>query len=151
MEGRRKEETYHGLGGEELVLREVAEDLLGEVLGALHKVSDTLGSSLLQVSLNGTHVLLEVGTIRLLVERGGLETVAVLEVVDGLSVGGQYGLLAFLQVGLDIRVLRDHNVLLGHQFQPHIHTPPVSSYIFLTFFSSELHALRHKTPPFFGG
>ena len=63
-------ETDHALGvhaltNEELVVLEVADDLLGEGLSALLEGRDTLGVCLLEVGLNGLHVALKVGKVRL--------------------------------------------------------------------------------------
>lgn len=105
--------TYHGLGGVELVVVELGEDALGEGLGSLHEVSDAVGVGLLQVGLNGGHVTLEVRSVGLLVEGGGLQVVAVLQVVDGLGICWEGGILTFFSVGLNVALLSDDDRLMA--------------------------------------
>lgn len=80
-------------------------------MGSLHEVSNTLGVGLLEVGLDGSHVTLEVSTIGLLIERSGAQVVAILQVVDGLGVSGDGGLLSLLSVGLNVAILSDDDAL----------------------------------------
>ena len=56
----------HALSNVELVVLEVANNLLGELLSSLLESGDTLRLGLLEVLLDGLHVTLEVGEVGLL-------------------------------------------------------------------------------------
>lgn len=107
--------TYHGLGGVELVVIELTKDTLGEGLGSLHEFSNTLGVGLLEMGLDGSHVLLKVSSVGLLIERSGGQVVTILQVVDGLGVRLKGSLLSFLSVGLNVVSLSDGDVLKEYQ------------------------------------
>lgn len=90
----------HALSDVELVVLEVGNNLLGEILSALLESSNSVGVGLLELRLDGLHVALKVGKVRLrsvvsaslvcaelqlpylLVERSGLESERVDNVVD---------------------------------------------------------------------
>lgn len=55
----------HALSDVELVVLEVGNNLLGEILSALLEGSDSVGVGLLELSLDGLHVALKVGKVRL--------------------------------------------------------------------------------------
>lgn len=97
------------------VVIELADDLLDEGLGLSHERLDTVGVLLLEVSLDSLHVLLDVGKVELLGERGLSESVGRDE-VDDLGLGGAIealtGTLVLVSVGSDTVVatglLADH-------------------------------------------
>jgi len=78
----------HALADIELVVLEVANDLLGKGVGLGLEVLDLVltGTLLSKSLLDIAHVLLEVGQVALLIERGRLEAEGIDNVVD-LHVG----------------------------------------------------------------
>lgn len=104
----------HALSDVELVVLEVGNNFLGEILSALLESSHSVGVGLLELRLDGLHVALKVGKVRLrsavsasfvcaelqiphlLVERSGLESERVDNVVDllGTLLKGLGGLLS---------------------------------------------------------
>lgn len=96
----------HGLASVKLKVLEVGQELLLDVfLGTLLKGSNLLLRSalLLELGLDGLHVALEVDEVALLVERSGLETEGVDNVVD-LDVGVLEGLLGLFSGGVGTSV-----------------------------------------------
>lgn len=106
----------HGLAREELVVLEVANDLLRVSLGVLLELGDGLVAStvLLEALLDLLHVALEMGEIALLVERGGVEAEGVDDVDNGLLCVVDF-LAALLSRGVtaDVEVLATDRDLLA--------------------------------------
>ena len=72
----------HGFTGVEFIILEIGDNLFSVGCSPLFEGLDPIGFRLLEFSLDGLHVTLEVSQIRLLVERGGLESEGVDDIIN---------------------------------------------------------------------